>query len=59
MKPRNDNQVCLKLAGELRSTLESEAAARGRSLSNLIRAILLTHATKRIVEGNDTMAAVR
>jgi hypothetical protein len=45
---RNDAQVCLKLAGPLRETLEDEAAARGRSLSNLIRTILLEHSTKRI-----------
>jgi hypothetical protein len=48
---RNDAQVCLKLAGPLRETLEAEAAARGRSLSNLIRAILLEHSTKRIITG--------
>jgi Ribbon-helix-helix protein, copG family len=48
---RYDDQVCLKLAGPLRAALEEEAAARGRSLSNLIRAILLEHATKRVVGG--------
>ena len=45
---RNDAQVCLKLAGPLRETLEAEATSRGRSLSNLIRTILLEHSTKRI-----------
>jgi hypothetical protein len=44
-----NDQVCLKLAGELRASLEAEAAARGRSLSNLIRTILLEHSTKRII----------
>jgi hypothetical protein len=47
---RNDAQVCLKLSGPLRAAPEAEAAARGRSLSNLIRAILITHTTKRVVE---------
>jgi hypothetical protein len=46
---RFDNQVCLKLAGPLRTSLEDEAAARGRSLSNLIRKILVDHAAPRIV----------
>jgi hypothetical protein len=48
---RNDAQVCLKLSGPLRAALEAEAAARGRSLSNLIRTILLEHSTKRIITG--------
>jgi hypothetical protein len=47
---RNDAQVCLKLAVPLRASLEAEAEARGRSLSNLIRTILLEHSTKRITE---------
>jgi hypothetical protein len=50
MAKRNDTQVCLKLAGPLRKTLEAEAAARGRSLSNLIRIVLVEHSSKRIVE---------
>jgi hypothetical protein len=53
---RNDAQVCLKLAEPLRATLEDEAAARGRSLSNLIRTILLAHATQRITERAGTNA---
>jgi hypothetical protein len=47
---RYEKQVCLKLAGPLRAALEDEAALRGRSLSNLIRAILIAHTTKRVVE---------
>jgi uncharacterized protein (DUF1778 family) len=47
---RNNDQITLKLAAELRSTLEAEAAAHGRSLSNLIRTILLSHATKHVIE---------
>jgi hypothetical protein len=50
MTKRYDNQVCLKLAGPLREALEVEAMARGRSLSNLIRTVLLAHATKSVVE---------
>jgi hypothetical protein len=46
---RFDDQVCLKLAGPLRSALESEAAERGRSLSNLIRKILIEHSAQRVV----------
>jgi hypothetical protein len=48
---RYENQVCLKLAGPLRAALEDEAKARGRSLSNLIRAILLEHISGRVVSG--------
>jgi hypothetical protein len=47
---RFDDQVCLKLAAPLRAALEVEAAARGRSLSNLCRQILTDHATKRVIE---------
>jgi hypothetical protein len=52
MTKRYDNQVCLKLSGPLRAALEAEAAARGRSLSNVIRIILLEHSTKRIITGH-------
>jgi hypothetical protein len=47
---RYDDQICLKLAGPLRAELEAEAATRGRSLSNLIRQILIQHMTQRVVE---------
>jgi hypothetical protein len=47
---RNDAQVCLKLSGPLREALEAEAAERGRSLSNLIRQVLVAHSAKRITE---------
>jgi hypothetical protein len=47
---RNDAQVCLKLSGVLRAVLEAEAAERGRSLSNLIRQVLVAHSAKRITE---------
>jgi hypothetical protein len=50
MTKRYDNQVCLKLAGPLRETLEVEAMARGRSLSWVIRKILIEYAAQRVVE---------
>jgi hypothetical protein len=50
MAKRNDAQLSMKLAGPLRETLEAEATARGRSLSNLIRTILIEHSAKRITE---------
>jgi hypothetical protein len=43
---RCDAQICLKLAGPLRSALEEESAAGGRSLSNLIRVVLTDHVAK-------------
>jgi hypothetical protein len=49
MRKCND-QISLKLAGELRATLEDEAAAHGRSLSNLIRQVLKQWAADRVVE---------
>jgi hypothetical protein len=52
MAKRCNDQVCLKLAGELRARLEAEAAAHGRSLSNLIRQILIGHFTKPLTERN-------
>jgi hypothetical protein len=52
-----DNQVCLKLAGPLRSALEAEAAAHGRSLSNLIRVVLVEHVAQRIVERGNAGAS--
>jgi hypothetical protein len=54
---RYDNQVCLKLAGPLRAALEDEAAARGRSLSNLIRKVLIDFAAQRFVERETKTAA--
>jgi hypothetical protein len=53
MAKRCNDQICLKLAGELRASLEAEAAARGRSLSNLIRVVLIEHSTKHITERAD------
>jgi hypothetical protein len=50
MAKRNDAQICLKLAGPLRSALEEESAARGRSLSNLIRVVLIDHVAHRLTE---------
>jgi hypothetical protein len=49
MAKRNDAQICLKLAGPLRETLEAEAAAESRGLSSLVRKVLVDHATQRIL----------
>jgi hypothetical protein len=45
---KQDNQVCLKLSGTLRTHLEDEALTRQRSLSNLIRQILIDHTAERV-----------
>ena len=59
MKKCNE-QICLKLAGTLRTALAAEAAAESRSLSNQIRKILVQHTAQRIIErasGIDAEAA--
>ena len=53
MKTCNE-QICLKLASTLRRQLELEAAERGRSLSNLIRKILVEHTAQRIIGRSTT-----
>jgi uncharacterized protein (DUF1778 family) len=50
MKRRSNDQITLRVAGELRATLEAEAAAESRGLSNFIRKLLLEHATRYTVE---------
>jgi hypothetical protein len=50
MKRRSNDQITLRVAGELRATLEKEAAAESRGLSGLIRKILVEHSTKYTVE---------
>jgi hypothetical protein len=52
-----DQQVCLKLAGTLRAELEREAAVHGRSLSSLIRRILIEHASQSVVDRATRTAA--
>jgi hypothetical protein len=47
---KQSEQICLKLAPTLRTALENEAAAESRGLSNLIRKILIDHATRYITE---------
>jgi hypothetical protein len=49
MKKRDD-QITLRLASPLRSELEIEAAACGRSVSNLIRLVLIEHCAQRITK---------
>jgi hypothetical protein len=45
---QRDDQVTLRLASTLRAALEDEALACGRSLSNLIRHILISHTAERV-----------
>jgi hypothetical protein len=55
-----DNQVCLKLAGPLRTELEGWAAEESRGLSSLVRKLLLDCVTQRVTEragGADAGAA--
>jgi hypothetical protein len=47
MKLRDD-RVGVRLNGTLRAHLEDEALASGRSLSNLIRKILIDHTAERV-----------
>jgi uncharacterized protein (DUF1778 family) len=47
---RNTDQITLRVAGELRASLEHEAATESRGLSSLVRKILVDHATKQITE---------
>jgi hypothetical protein len=54
---RRDDQITLRLAGTLRAALEDESAAHGRSLSNLIRKILIDHTAQRVVERETRQAA--
>lgn len=53
---RRDDQITLRVAGQLRAALEDESAATSRSLSNLIRKILCDHAASRIAERTDKAA---
>lgn len=52
---QRDAQITLRVAGELRAMLEAEAAARGRSISKLIRSILIAHAAQRVASGADEL----
>ena len=45
---QRDDQITVRLAGTLRDHLEDEALACGRSLSNLIRQILIDHTAERV-----------
>jgi hypothetical protein len=58
-KTLREDQVHLRIAGSLRAALELEAAECGRSLSNLIRNILVDHAAPRMVSGQTAAAANR
>jgi hypothetical protein len=47
---RFNEQVCLKLAGPLRAVVEDDAAARERSVSWVIRRVLIDHYAQCITE---------
>ena len=49
-KTVREDQVHLRISGVLRASLEDEATLRGRSMSNLIRQILIDHVAARIAE---------
>jgi hypothetical protein len=57
MAKRYDDQVCLKLAGQLRAAVENDAAARDRSVSWVIRKVLIDFYARRIAEGQEKAAA--
>jgi hypothetical protein len=50
MKKRDD-QITLRISGELRTALEAEATADKRDLSSMVRAILISHVAQCIVAG--------
>jgi hypothetical protein len=54
---KRDDQVCIRLSGTLRQHLEDEALASGRSLSNLIRQILINHTADRVASTSQREAA--
>jgi predicted HicB family RNase H-like nuclease len=56
MKKRDD-QITLRVAGQLRAALEDEAAAQSRGLSNLIRKILIDHTSQRVTDRATSGAA--
>ena len=47
---KQTEQICLKLAGPLRVVIEDDAAARERSISWVIRNVLISHYAPRIVD---------
>jgi uncharacterized protein (DUF1778 family) len=54
---RRDNQITLRVPVTLRSELEAAASAADRSLSDVVRAVLIDYATRRILERGDVVAA--
>jgi hypothetical protein len=53
---RYGDQICMKLAGPLRSVIEDDAAARERTISWVIRRVLIDHYAPRIAERADEAA---
>jgi uncharacterized protein (DUF1778 family) len=54
---RRDDQITLRVPVTLRSELEAAASAADRSLSDVVRAVLIDYATRRILERGDVVAA--
>jgi uncharacterized protein (DUF1778 family) len=47
---RRDDQITLRVPVTLRSELEAAASAADRSLSDVVRAVLIDYAARRILE---------
>jgi hypothetical protein len=56
MAKQNDAQICLKLAAPLRAAVEDDAAVLERSVSWVIRRILIDHYKHRGAEQTDIAA---
>jgi uncharacterized protein (DUF1778 family) len=52
---RRDDQITLRIPATLRSELETAADDDDRSLSDIVRAVLIDYATKRVVERGDVV----
>jgi len=53
---RYEDQVCLKLSGTLRAAIEADAAERSRSISWIIRRLLIEHYSQRGVDRTEKAA---
>jgi predicted HicB family RNase H-like nuclease len=45
---KRDDQITVRIAGALRAHLEQEARARGKSVSWLVRRVLIEHTAERV-----------
>jgi hypothetical protein len=57
MTKQYTSQICLKLAGQLRAAVEDDAAVRQRSVSWVIRRLLVDHYAQRITDRANNGAA--